>query len=991
MANCWHRCLTRCTALSILFSAALANGQSIGPPDVVTTALKIVAGIHGSFKGRINYTPNRTMPGGPLIGNGDLGVVMGGRYANQPIFYFGKTDFYGVLRGRMMPLAHLALNIPALRGGEMSLRENIGPGTITGTLRSSHAALAIKSWVTPRHNLMVLQMRNLGGQKLTIQSTLLDAWNTPGIQAIRLHGKDFSALHVAPDSVQVYLGNRVKMGADSRGQKPVNSSFAFAGRIAKVTLFRRAETRDGLPPKSDVFATWHLHILPPHAIRQASVVSSPHGAAGSFTGSQRGMIRLGVLRIPQRQFAISAWVDVTKPNENSFIFTAMANPYWPRRFPYHRGFSLRLKGGCFEAKLNRTAVTSTKRLPINQWVHLAASYDGRALTIYINGRRAGTTTAFPTAPEVMGADKGSIHTGDSHLPFNGCGPQGIIMQRVLGAIPTQKRGTLTFTIPADSAVDLLVAAVDDHQTAEYQAAATQLIQSADVRGLSRLYARHTRWWNKFWSRSFIEIPDKLLENQWYGSLYVLACCSEPGDTAPGLWGNFITSRMMGWQGDYTLDYNFEAPFWAACPTNHAALADNYDSILLNWMPRGRAIAKQYGQHGLYYFTQMTPVPGWSDDPSHFLGQKCGAVFAAVDCIQRWRYTRKAAYAKKIWPYLTGVADFWDHYLQLQNGLYVDVNDAADEGFHRNDVNPAVDLAFIHLLYQNLIPMSRQLHKSAAQRRHWADILAHLSPLPVASPSKVNEIYVSPPARTLTDLLGTRRTRGKLVLRFAQKGTGWANRNYALRFGPRKRAVVTSSSAGMDSLQAVFPGWQIGLESSPRMLKAGRDTTELMRIWYDANDSSSFYPAAADVGYNPENIMRHLHTFVQHNAFPNFAYNIHNGGIENEATVPVTLCAMLVQSYQKNIRLFPDWPQNRDARFGNLLACGNFLISSAMRAGHVAYVQIISNAGRPLRLSNPWPKQSVHYQIVGGKQGTLSGAVLMMPTHAGEIISLRAGR
>ncbi|MGC8542232.1 MAG: hypothetical protein ACP5QA_16630, partial [Phycisphaerae bacterium] len=100
-------------------------------------------------------------------------------------------------------------------------------------------------------------------------------------------------------------------------------------------------------------------------------------------------------------------------------------------------------------------------------------------------------------------------------------------------------------------------------------------------------------------------------------------------------------------GDYTLDYNFEAPFWAACPTNHAAIADNYDSILLNWMPRGRAIAKHYGQHGLYYFTQMTPVPGWSDDPSHFLGQKCGAVFAAVDCIQRWRYTRSVVYAKKI--------------------------------------------------------------------------------------------------------------------------------------------------------------------------------------------------------------------------------------------------------------------------------------------------------------------------------------------------------
>ncbi len=991
MLICRHRSVLRSATVLFLFSAALANGQSVMPPNVAATAGKIVAGIHGSFEGRINYTPNRTMPGGPLVGNGDLGVVMGGRYANQPIFYFGKTDFYGVLRGRMMPMGHLSLNIPALRGGKMSLQENIGPATISGTLHSPAATLAMQSWVAAKQNLMVLQLHNIGAQSMTIQSTLLDAWNTPGINAIRVHENELSGLAVSPDSVQVYLGNRVKMEADSRGQKPMNSSFAFSGRIADIALFRRAMTGPGLPPQKSIFVAWHLRHLASHALQQVSVVSSSHGAAGNFAGMQHGLIRLGVLRIPQRQFTVSAWIDVTKPYENSFVFSAMANPYWPRRFPYHRGLSLRLNNGRFEAKLNRTAVTSRNRLPMNQWVQIAVSYNAKSLTLYVNGHAVGSTTAFPTTAQVMGSDKCSIHTGDKHLPWDGCGPNGVLVQRVLGASANIRHGTLTFTIPAGANVRLLVAAMDSHDTSDYRAAAVKMLTTANQENLARLYAQHTQWWKGFWSRSYVEIPDKLLENQWYGSLYVLACCSEPGDTAPGLWGNFITSRMMGWQGDYTLDYNFEAPFWAACPTNHAALADNYDSILLNWMPRGRAIAKHYGQHGLYYFTQMTPVPGWSDDPSHFLGQKCGAVFAAVDCIQRWRYTRSAVYAKKIWPFLTGVADFWDHYLKLQNGLYMDINDAADEGFHRNDVNPAADLAFIHLLYQNLIPMSRQLHKAAAQRRHWADILAHLSPLPVVSPSDVNEIYVAPPSRTLTDLLGARRTDGKLVLRFAQKGTGWANRNYALRFGPRKRAVITASSAGMDSLQAVFPGWQIGLESSPKMLKAGRDTTELMRIWYDANDSSSFYPAAAAVGYNPEKILRHLHIFVQHNAFPNFAYNIHNGGVENEATVPTALCAMLIQSYQKNIHLFPDWPLNETARFGNLLACGNFLISSAMRSGRVGYVKIISNAGQPLRLSNPWPGQSVHYQIVAGKQGTLSGTVVTLATHAGEIINLRAGQ
>jgi hypothetical protein len=47
---------------------------------------------------------------------------------------------------------------------------------------------------------------------------------------------------------------------------------------------------------------------------------------------------------------------------------------------------------------------------------------------------------------------------------------------------------------------------------------------------------------------------------------------------------------MGWQGDYTLDYNYEAPFWAAYPTNHMELTDNYDRVLIDHISRGLAIA-----------------------------------------------------------------------------------------------------------------------------------------------------------------------------------------------------------------------------------------------------------------------------------------------------------------------------------------------------------------------------------------------------------------
>ena len=71
------------------------------------------------------------------------------------------------------------------------------------------------------------------------------------------------------------------------------------------------------------------------------------------------------------------------------------------------------------------------------------------------------------------------------------------------------------------------------------------------------------------------------------------------------------NENVGWQGDYTLDYNYQAPFWAAFPTNHVDLADSYDAPILRCMDRGRGLAKEIHSQGLVYYTHLAPSPGWS--------------------------------------------------------------------------------------------------------------------------------------------------------------------------------------------------------------------------------------------------------------------------------------------------------------------------------------------------------------------------------------------
>lgn len=636
-------------------------------------------------------------------------------------------------------------------------------------------------------------------------------------------------------------------------------------------------------------------------------------------------------------------------------------------------------GGRLAANLNGTVMTADRGLPLGRWTDVAVTYDGKALTLLADGKEVGRTTNFPTAAQVVGPEWqwAATHQGDPQVPFDGIAPKGLLAVRIMGAPASEKSGRLNFQVPANGKVIVAVAAMDNRDSAGYFDDSISLLQKADDATVSGAWAKHGAWWRDFWSRSYVEFPDKTVQDWWYGSLYVLASCSRSGNVAPGLWGNWITSPRMGWQGDYTLDYNYEAPFWAAFPTNHVDLADSYDAPLLDWMGRGAALAKVLHSQGLVYYTHLSPSPGWSSDNFRSLDQKSDALFAAVNCIQRWRYTRDPSYARKVWPFLTGIADFWDHDLKLINGQYVDLDDAEDEHLWgpAHDRNPATVIGFLRMLYPALVDMSRQLGVAPEKRSVWEHMLAQLSPLPLAPASNVVAI---------TSAVGRPIPADDKVLVESQEGMQWVNVSRGDRFSANPPVVMTGSSAGMNSLQVVFPAWNIGLESTPELRRAALRTVDYTRLWYDNNNTSNFYPAAADVGYDAGSILRHLHLMVTQIGYPNFAYKFPAGGIENEATVPTTIAAMFLQSYQQNIDVFPNWPASQDASFGNLLAVGDFLVSSSIKNGTIEEVTITSLRGGVCRLTNPWAlRQTIEAREIGGAVKLMHGSDLVVLTHPGE--------
>jgi hypothetical protein len=269
----------------------------------------------------------------------------------------------------------------------------------------------------------------------------------------------------------------------------------------------------------------------------------------------------------------------------------------------------------------------------------------------------------------------------------------------------------------------------------------------------------------------------------------------------------------------------------------------------------------------------------------------------------------------------------------------------------------------------LIDLSEKLNLDAPSRAKWHDILDKLSPFTYSAASTISALNKIP-----ADVLSK-----KMVIRDSESGPDFPRSPYLTYHNH----VPTGSSAGMNCTQAVFPGWSFGLESPDTERQAALNTVTLAAEWYDNNNDCTFYPSAAAIGYDPKEILDNLHALIETTEQPNFTLKTFGGGTEDDSVSTVTLAGMFVQSYQTNIHVFPNWPREMDAKFGDLPACGGFLVSSEQKEGQISFVQITSTAGQECHIANPWPGHTV--QVSGGS--SLSGPVLTFPTKVGEKILL----
>ncbi len=523
------------------------------------------------------------------------------------------------------------------------------------------------------------------------------------------------------------------------------------------------------------------------------------------------------------------------------------------------------------------------------------------------------------------------------------------------------------------------------------ASAYQLANAAAHDDWETIHSRHAGQWQRFWSRSSIEInaadekdeasaqDAALAEGLFYRNLYLLACCSRPGAVAPGLLGNWIWSDLAPWHGIYMLNYNFEQEFWPAFICNHAELVQPYFDRFCQTFPNALAYSKfAYGPDtpGACFTSGDYPIRRDRLMLASFVYDLTMEVSAWVmqHFWRHWQYTGDREFLEQhTYPMLVDVARFYDWFLHRSQRedctpyvprdgrLHIFPTFSPEHwgivtrNFERNR-DSASAIAFIRYHLLATAEAADILQRDSEEAARWRQLARQLPDYPT---------FETPEGKIFVDVPGAPPIEYNIPVPLvpvfpAEDPTFWANSEQVEMARRTARVIQTNGTNSMVTLGVARA--RLGLDDSLAQFLA-----DVRRRLY------------------PNGVIE----LALAEKIPAFM----KGGVytENFAAAGV-IAEHLLQSHpdatgKPLLRLFPVLPATLDGRFAGLVGEGAFEVAAERKKGMVTEVQLFSRRGALCRILNPWKDGSVTLIAGDKKLAALSGEVLEFSTQAGTTYCL----
>lgn len=203
------------------------------------------------------------------------------------------------------------------------------------------------------------------------------------------------------------------------------------------------------------------------------------------------------------------------------------------------------------------------------------------------------------------------------------------------------------------------------------ALARQRVRAALERGLDADYQTHRAWWTDYWRQSYITLPDRTLEAQWYREIYKFGCVARRGAPPISLQAVWTADerRIPPWKGDYHHDLNTQLSYWPCYSANRLEEGLSFLDWLWEIKPNVERWTRDFYGHGGLNVPGMStiegePMGGWNQ----YSCSPTSAAWLAHHFYLHWRYSMDREFlAQRAYPWLREAARFIELHSVVEEG------------------------------------------------------------------------------------------------------------------------------------------------------------------------------------------------------------------------------------------------------------------------------------------------------------------------------------
>ena len=479
---------------------------------------------------------------------------------------------------------------------------------------------------------------------------------------------------------------------------------------------------------------------------------------------------------------------------------------------------------------------------------------------------------------------------------------------------------------------------------------------------------HIAWWNDYWKRSSVSIPDPVLERQYYLDMYKFGCVAR-GNTPPislqAIW-TADDGRLPPWKGDFHHDLNTELSYWPGYSGNHLDLTEGFTNWLWKVQDENRRWTKEYFEvDGLNVPGVTTisgkPMGGWIQ---YSMSPTTSAWLSHHFYLQA-RYSNDRGMAQKAYEYLLNTEIFLDALFHKE---------MLDTTFTVLSSSPEYNNNSIKAWFKSSSNYDRALIF------YLNNAMNNLERIPGGS-----ETHISFMGKLYAEVL-TRRE-------YAVNETG-------LMIAPGQN--LEHSHRHQNHLLAIHPIGSLNIEDSAQKIIIDNSLKHIEKLgtrqWvgYSFAWIASIYARAQNGDSAAINLKRFVTNFVSPNSF--HLNGDQKGGEYSDFTYrPFTLEGnfafaqgiheMLLQSHKDFIEVFPAIPKEwKNVSFKTLRAEGAFLISAKKENGVTMEVKIRAETGGILRIKLPfktWINTGIDRSLI-----KIVNGIAEMKTTKGQTITFK---